>query len=255
MGVTQTLLYMTCVCLARDLVSCDNFEETGKDITLTPSIRGHPTDILWKHNGNKVLEYDGSEVLKYGSFTGRVEVDFETGELTIRKLKSQDSGQYQSDIVINEKVQTSTHTVTVLDALLDPQVTCELSESSNASKKLLCSVESQTQPSYEWSGPNINVRSGPELLVDEQEENRDSVYTCTVKNQVNSKSAAFNLKDCPIGRAGSTVPVPVLTVTILLVIFLLLLAILIFIYIRKKKRMRKCHEKNIQQFTFKYTCN
>lgn len=77
-------------------------------------------------------------------------------------------------------------------------MSCELDETSNV-KKLLCSVESQTQLSYEWSGPNINGHLGPELVVDKQEENLDSVYTCTVKNQVNSKSTNFTLEDCHTG--------------------------------------------------------
>lgn len=75
---------------------------------------------------------------------------------------------------------------------------CELDETSDV-KKLLCSVGSQTTISYEWSGPNINVHSGHELVVDKQEENLDSVYTCTVKNRVNSKSTDFTLKDCHTG--------------------------------------------------------
>lgn len=100
-----------------DFVFCDDYGEVGNEIILTPRIRGKPEEILWKHNENKVLEYDGSKVDEYGSFKDRVVVDFETGELTIRKLNSQDSGQYQADIVINGKVQSSSHTLTVLGKL------------------------------------------------------------------------------------------------------------------------------------------
>ncbi|XP_077096150.1 uncharacterized protein LOC143747319 isoform X2 [Siphateles boraxobius] len=232
MAVTKSLVFITCLCFARDFVFCDDYEEIGKDITLTPSIRGKPTEILWKHNENMVLVYDGSEVVVHSSFRRRVVVDFETGQLTIKKLTSQDSGQYQSEIVINGKVQTSSHTVTVLDILPEPQVTCELEDTSNV-KKLLCSVESRTQPSYEWSGPTINVQSGPELLVEEQEENRDSVYTCTVKNQANSRSTDFTLRDCHRGSAGTAVFVPVIIVAILLIILLILLGV--FLYRRKEK--------------------
>ncbi|KAK7168540.1 hypothetical protein R3I93_004759 [Phoxinus phoxinus] len=233
MAVTKSLVFITCLCFARDVVFCDDYEEKGKDITLTPSIRGKPTEILWRHNENTVLDYDGREVVVSRSFTGRVLLDFETGQLTIRRLTSQDSGQYQSNIVINRKVQTSSHTVTVLDVLPEPQVTCEPDETLNV-KKLLCSVESRTQLSYEWSGPNIKVRSGPELLVEEQEENLDSVYTCTVKNQANSKSTEFTLKDCHTGRAGTAVVVPV-ALAIAIPIILLILLGLFYLYRRKEK--------------------
>lgn len=100
-----------------DLVFCDDYGKSGNKITLTPSIRGKPEEILWTHNGNKVLEYDGSEVAKYGSFKDRVDVDFETGQLTISKLNSQDSGKYQSEIWINRKAQISSHNLTVLGKL------------------------------------------------------------------------------------------------------------------------------------------
>uniref|UniRef100_A0A672R478 Ig-like domain-containing protein n=1 Tax=Sinocyclocheilus grahami TaxID=75366 RepID=A0A672R478_SINGR len=220
-----------------DLVFCDDYGESGNEITLTPSIRGKPEDILWIHNNNKVLEYDGSQVLKYGSFKDRVDVDFETGQLKIRKLSSQDSGKYQSEISINGKVQTSSHTLTVLDALPDPQVTCELDETSNL-KKLYCSVESQTQTSYEWSGPNIK-QLGPTLLVDEQEKNRDSVYTCTVKNKAGSRTTDFTLQDCR-------------TVAVLLVIVFAALAL--FLY-RRKKQQCKCHEKVFNKSPSKYISN
>ncbi|XP_048048682.1 lymphocyte function-associated antigen 3 isoform X2 [Megalobrama amblycephala] len=244
MAVTKTLVYIACLCFARDFVFCDDYEEVGNEIILTPRIRGKPEDILWKHNDNKVLEYDGSKVDEYGSFRGRVVVDFETGELTIRKLNSQDSGQYQADIVINGKVQSSSHTLTVLDALVEPQVNCELDEISDV-KKLLCSVESQTLISYEWSGPNINVHSGHELVVDKQEENLDSVYTCTVKNRVNRKSTDFTLKDCHTGREGSAVLVPVLIVTALLLIVLIALAVFLYIvYRRKKQKLRSSESRN-----------
>ncbi|XP_039521730.1 lymphocyte function-associated antigen 3 [Pimephales promelas] len=225
-----SLVFITCLCLARDFVFCDEYKEIGKDITLTPSIRGKPTDIQWTHNEDKVLVYDGREVVEYASFKHRVVVDFETGQLTIKKLTSQDSGQYQSQIMINGKVQTSSHTVTVLDVLPEPQVTCEPGETSDV-KKLFCSVESRTQPSYEWSGLNMKLHSGPELLVEEQEENRDSVYTCTVKNQANSRSTNFTLTDCHTGRAGTAVLVPVIIIPLLILLILLG----VFLYRRKEK--------------------
>lgn len=99
---------------ALDLVFCDDYVESGNKITLTPSIRGKPEEILWIHNGNMVLEYDRSEVATFGSFKDRVYIDFETGQLTISKLNSQDSGKYQSEIWINGIVQTSSHDLTVL---------------------------------------------------------------------------------------------------------------------------------------------
>ncbi|XP_073701118.1 uncharacterized protein [Garra rufa] len=245
MAAIKFMVYMTCFCLYQDLVLCDDYGESGSEITLTPSIRGKPEEILWTYKGNKVLEYDGSEVTKYGSFKGRVDVDFETGQLTIRRLNGQDSGKYQSEIWINRKVQIASHTLTVLDALPEPRVTCELDETLNV-KKLSCSVESQTQPSYEWSGPDIK-ESGPTLLVDEQEEKHDSVYTCTVKNKAASRTTDFTLQDCHkvllAGGGGPAVLVPVIIVTVLLIILLAVLAL--YFYRRKKQKSMESDRKKM----------
>ncbi|XP_056320623.1 lymphocyte function-associated antigen 3 [Danio aesculapii] len=232
--VVRVWLFFTCLCFP-DFVFCEEYAEMGGLITLSPSIRGKPVEILWKHNGDKVVEYDNSEMEEYGSFKDRVELDFETGQLTIKKLASQDGGQYQSDITINGKVQSSRHTLTVLDVLPDPRVTCEVNEASNL-QELLCSVDYKTPLLYKWSGPNVIDHPGAELIIDEQQKNSDSIYTCTVKNEVSSKTTDFNLQDCVTGAAAAArlqVILPVLFV-ILLFIFLIILAV--FIYRRRKSR-------------------
>uniref|UniRef100_A0A8C0XYJ7 Ig-like domain-containing protein n=2 Tax=Cyprinus carpio carpio TaxID=630221 RepID=A0A8C0XYJ7_CYPCA len=243
MAVVKFLVYVTCFSLYQDLVFCDDYVESGNKITLTPSIRGKPKEILWRHNGDKVLEYDGSEMATFGSFKRRVDLDFETGQLTISKLNSQDSGKYQSEIWINGIVQTSSHDLTVLDALPEPQVTCELDETSNL-KKLSCSVVSQTQPSYEWSGPDVN-QTGPTLLVNEQEENLNSVYTCTVKNKAGSMTTDFTLQDCHTGRASPAVLVPVLIITTVSVLIILLAVLAFYLIRRKKQQLGKSGLKNM----------
>ncbi|XP_026128376.1 CD48 antigen-like [Carassius auratus] len=237
MADVMFLVYFTCFCLYQDLVFCDEYGESGNQIKLNPFIHGKPEEILWTHNGNKVLEYDGKQMDTYGSFKDRVELDFETGQLTIIKLNNQDSGTYKSEIVISKKVHTSSHTLTVLDALPEPLVTCEVDETSNV-KKLSCSVESQTEPSYEWSGSDVK-QPGPTLVVNEQEENLNSVYTCTVKSKAGSRTTDFNLQDCATGRANPAVLVPVLIVILLLII---LLAALAFYLYRRKRPQCKCHE-------------
>ncbi|XP_056320775.1 glutamic acid-rich protein-like [Danio aesculapii] len=233
--VVRVLLFFTCLCF-HDFVFCEEYAEMGGLITFSPSIRGKPVEILWKHNGDKVVEYDNSEMEEYGSFKDRVELDFETGQLTIKKLTSQDGGQYQSDITINGKVQSSRHTLTVLDVLPDPRVTCEVNEASNL-QELLCSVDYKTPLLYKWSGPNMIDHPGVKLIIDEQQKNSDSIYTCTVKNEVSSKTIDFNLQDCITGGVKLEVILPVLTVIILILIIILA----IFIY--KKMQSRRTGEK------------
>lgn len=74
-------------------------------------------------------------------------------------------------------------------------MTCEADDTL---RTLLCSVESQTQTSFEWNGPDVVGHQGSKLVVNEDGV-MDRVYTCTVKNQVKSTSSDFTLSDCHTG--------------------------------------------------------
>ncbi|XP_052003948.1 SLAM family member 5-like [Xyrauchen texanus] len=193
--------FFICLKLTRfDAVICVTYVESGKSVTLNPNVSGATLeDILWTYNGNKAAENDLVNLQEYGQFKGRTEIHISTGQLTVHHMTNSDSGVYQSVIEINGKLLHSEHDVKVIDALPEPTVTCEVNKTSDL-KTLLCSVDSQTQPSYEWSGSNFNGHQGSKLSFDKQEENPDSVYTCIVKNKLGSKSTDFTLKDCHTGR-------------------------------------------------------
>ncbi|XP_048048688.1 SLAM family member 5 isoform X2 [Megalobrama amblycephala] len=175
-----------------DAVTSVVYVENGKSLTLNPNIQGTPEDILWTYNGNKVAERDFTEFQDYGQFRGRSEIEISTGRLTVRNMTSHDSGIYRSVIQINGKLQNSENEVKVIDAVQEPNVTCKLNK---LSRTLLCSVSSQFKISYEWTGSGSAPQSGQELQIS-KEEKPDSVYTCTVKNEVSQKSSSFTVKDC-----------------------------------------------------------
>ncbi len=84
------------------------------------------------------------------------------------------------------------------DAVQEPNVTCILNNITE-SKTLFCSVSSQFQTTFEWTGSNAIQHTGKELHIS-KEEKSDSVFTCTVKNEVSQKSTSFALKDCLTGQ-------------------------------------------------------
>lgn len=86
----------------------------GREITLTPKVSGQPEDILWKHIGNKVVEFDGSQNFEYGRFKGRTILDWDSGALTIKGLTDADSGPYELEAVVKGKLQYSQHEVGVI---------------------------------------------------------------------------------------------------------------------------------------------
>ncbi|KAK6309759.1 hypothetical protein J4Q44_G00196400 [Coregonus suidteri] len=149
---------------------------------------GYIEDILWKHNGNKVVVFDGSQNRDYGRYKHRIILDWHTGELTISGLTDADSGSYLLEGVMNGKLQDSHHDIKVIE---------------NMDRTLLCSADLQPLTQFIWRSPGRSESPGPKLFIPGGE-NQESVYTCVVKNPVSEKTAEFNLKDCNTEKGMST---------------------------------------------------
>lgn len=73
----------------------------GQKVNLKPHITGHPDEILWKHKGNKVVEFDGKQQQVYSLYENRVTLDWVSAELNISDLRYEDSGQYEVETYTN----------------------------------------------------------------------------------------------------------------------------------------------------------
>ncbi|XP_028847548.1 uncharacterized protein DDB_G0290685-like [Denticeps clupeoides] len=202
--------------------------ERGGNITLNPKTMGEIHDIVWKHNGVKVLEYDQSQTIVSEPFKKRAILNFHSGELTIRQLSSGDDGVYESQI--NGKAQ-SMHNIKVLEAVTQPTVTCELTDDAHFA--LRCSIGNDAPAEYQWTGPKIHSQPGSELQIS-KDENPESVFTCDVRNAVSAKSAQFTPKDC---RQGGVSPgILALVVLFLLAATCILVVISVLLYKRRRRK-------------------
>ncbi|XP_061081933.1 lymphocyte function-associated antigen 3-like isoform X1 [Conger conger] len=205
-----------------------NYGCTNGNITLKANIRGIPEEILWKWNGNKVLEVDKISSEVYMQFKGRAYVNVSTGDLTITGLTEGDSGDYKAEVQVEKKLQYSQHRVEVIDPVADPIVTCEMSGSAVT---LICASDLSLSTTYSWEGPNMAMpASGSELHL-EITESRDSVYTCVVKNPVSELRANFTLQHCYTARGVVTN----LVIAIAVLFFVFLGALGIWFYYKKYK--------------------
>lgn len=75
----------------------------GQQIQWVLGVTEPPDEILWNHNGNKVVEFDGTVEKVYGSYDGRVTLDRLTAQLQINDLRLEDSGKYDSEIYLQGK--------------------------------------------------------------------------------------------------------------------------------------------------------
>lgn len=71
----------------------------GQEVSLKPDIKGiFDFEILWKHNGNKVVEFNTKEQHEFGEFKDRVILVWDSAELTIKDLRKEDSGEYELEV-------------------------------------------------------------------------------------------------------------------------------------------------------------
>lgn len=87
----------------------------GEQALLGPSALPQPPDsILWKCNGNKVVEFTGSEENPYGSYEGRVTLNWHTAQLQISDLRFEDSGKYEYELFMEGNLLQSSYDLEVI---------------------------------------------------------------------------------------------------------------------------------------------
>lgn len=90
------------------------YEHKGQQIQFDPGVTGSPAEILWTHNGNKVVDLNENEETVFGSFEVRVTLNRDTGRLQIFDLRLEDSGTYEYEIYLQEKWLMSSYELKVI---------------------------------------------------------------------------------------------------------------------------------------------
>ncbi|XP_037395423.1 uncharacterized protein LOC108435179 isoform X3 [Pygocentrus nattereri] len=209
--------------------------ETGKNHTFKSSASGKIETILWKFSKNKVVEFEGGDVTWY-RFESRAGLDTKTGDFTLKQLRKEDSGHYQSEIQVDGKLQYSDHVIKVMDAVPVPNVTCH---ANSTTATLRCTVDSSVQANLEWSGPNDDKKTEEIIVVPKQQ----AIYICTAQNALNKASREFSLADCNTDGSDG------LLAGILAAVFVLIAggAVTGVVLYRKKKN---CGRNNIEEAGF-----
>ncbi|XP_076153304.1 uncharacterized protein LOC143136465 [Alosa pseudoharengus] len=174
---------------------------TNGNVTLQLLMEGQIDEILWKHKGNKMVEWEKTNnPTEYLTFKGRTKLDFKTGKVTIVKLTKDDSGEYEAEVLIGGLLKTVKRFVKVIDPVTEAKITCN---SSASTATLYCEADGDLL-SFSWSGPGLQKemrgQAGPQIT---KENNQNSVYTCVVNNIINNINVAYNASDCFTADAGN----------------------------------------------------
>lgn len=238
----MTRYFLTCccvfICCLQVFGQTPSYVLIGQTFHLRPRIPGTPDEILWKHNGNKVVQFNGREEHVYGQHQHRVTLDWVTAELNITDVRYEDSGDYQLDIVRNNAVFHFLYSLEVIGKVSKPTITCSVrtddSEGSGPEATLTCSAES-TRPEYlvkyDWQsgGSVVPGHILPILLGDEHD---DQIHTCRVNNPLSNEMESFTAKNCYSDGAS---PVG-LTIAIVVVVALVILSAILGILFCKMRR-------------------
>lgn len=85
----------------------------GREAILPTTIK-HPDDILWKHNGDKVIAFDSKEEQVFRQYQGRAALAWDTAELTIADVRYEDSGEYELEALVGDRTHRSQFMLKVL---------------------------------------------------------------------------------------------------------------------------------------------
>uniref|UniRef100_H2RY71 Ig-like domain-containing protein n=1 Tax=Takifugu rubripes TaxID=31033 RepID=H2RY71_TAKRU len=193
----------------------------GQEVKLKPQIQEQQPDlILWMHDDNKVVEFNGKEEDVYDPFKHRTTLDWHSAELHLTDLRSEDSGLYELQLYTQEKSYFYYYTLQVIgeyffaDTLLNQSERfvidikrkltdlssdrTSVNKSSNLSGLLTCSAP-QPDIEYEWFFYG-NTQPGPQLRIFLDNKHDERVYSCRVSNPLSNETAEFTAKDCYSGR-------------------------------------------------------
>ncbi|XP_047671855.1 CD48 antigen-like isoform X2 [Tachysurus fulvidraco] len=253
----RTLLLLLCCLL------CEAGDETvklqeveGTTITLHTGITGIQRDamILWIYRPEKAEEnilisdlFKGETVTDFRErFKERLQLDRNSGALTIRNISRTDSGVYLLH-VITGSVSSRTFSVSVYAPVSTPVIINERGKRSVISTEscfLLCSVENGEDVKLSWYRENerISITNNTDLSVPlnlplQIQHNDTNTYICVSANPVSNKTTSLIITqlcdvsdDCPYSLLPALVSVG---------LFVLLIIILIIAGIRLKKKKHK----------------
>ncbi|XP_042624901.1 T-lymphocyte surface antigen Ly-9 [Cyprinus carpio] len=142
-------------------------------------------------------------------FRDALQLNHQTGSLTIKNTKSEHSGRYKLTIIHDRKTSHKRFDVIVYAALSVPIISADSSQNSTASERsagpacvLVCSVTNASRATLSFfkgsdlvssvSGSDSSSSLSLPLEVEYHDENS---YSCVVNNSISNHSTLFNITD------------------------------------------------------------
>ncbi|XP_051977642.1 SLAM family member 6-like isoform X2 [Xyrauchen texanus] len=178
----------------------------GDSVTLPTGVTEiqREDQILWMFGPHKtrialIYKHDIDMRHSNETFGDKLQLDDQTGSLTIRNIRIKHSGLYKLQIFSNRGNSNKTFNVTVHARLPVPIITRNSSESSSKCV-LVCSVVNVTHVTLSWykgnsSFSNISVSDLNSSLSLDVEYQENNIYSCVVNNPIRNQTKYLNITE------------------------------------------------------------
>ncbi|XP_077081752.1 SLAM family member 5-like isoform X3 [Siphateles boraxobius] len=240
----------------------------GDSVTLNSDVTGiRNNNILWMFGPQEtriaeifrwtINMFDSIEI-----FGDRLQMDSQTGSLTIRNIRSEHTGLYKLQIINSRENSFKRFSVTVYARLDVPVITRDSSDCSSSSERsslsrcsLVCSVLNVSDVTLSWykgisvlssiSVSDLSISLSLPLEVKYQDKN---TYSCVINNPITHQTKHLDIsrlcQTCPRSPSGHGV----LAACISAALLLSLAGLMYFLY-RKHKRTAQKDQESMSEYT------
>ncbi|XP_067252656.1 SLAM family member 5-like [Chanodichthys erythropterus] len=220
----------------------------GDSVTLNTDLNEihEDEDILWKYGAETSLiaeisraagifsTSDGTD----GRFRNRLQLDVQTGSLTITNTRTEHAGVYQLEIS-GAKLSIISFSVSVYARLPTLNITRDCSSSSSSSCSVLCSVVNVSHVTLSWYKGNSLLSSisvsdlNRSLSLDVKHEDKN-IYSCVVNNSISNQTQHLDINQ--LCHACADQGLPLLFIVLINAGSLLIVVAIVICYLCKKCR-------------------